>query len=148
MVNRVPSSWSKVVSGVPQGNVLGPILFLIFINDLPNYVECSVKLFAGDTKLYFIANCPIDSNLIQNDIDHMNKWSDCWLLVFNAKKCKVIHYGNSKQHNQYTLKALDVSTLILKKFKMSVIWALPLIQSCHLENTLHTLITRRILLLG
>ena len=64
----------------------GPVLFLILINDLPNYVECYVKLFADDTKLYFTANCPTDCNLIQHDIDQMNKWSDCWLLMFNAKK--------------------------------------------------------------
>ena len=115
MANRVPSSLSKVVSGVPHGSVLGPVIFLIFINDLPSYVECFVGLFADDTKLYFTANCPTDCNVIQHDIDQMNKWSVCWLLMFNAKKCKVINDGNSYSHNQYTLKALDGSTLILEE---------------------------------
>ena len=92
--------------------MLGPVLFLIFINDFPNYVECFVKLLDDDTKSYFTANCPTACNLIQHDMDQMNKWSDCWPLMFNAKKCNVIHYGNSNPHNQYTLKALDGPTLI------------------------------------
>ena len=69
VINEVPSSWSKVVSGVPQGSVLGQVLFLIFINDLPNNVECFVKLFADDTKLCFTANCLTDCNLIQHDMN-------------------------------------------------------------------------------
>ena len=113
MVNRVPSSCSKVQSGVPQGSVLGSVLFHICINDLLNYVKGFVKLFADDTKLYFTANSPSDCSPIQHDLDQMSKWSDCWLPMFNAKKCKVIHYnGNSEPHNQYTLKALDRYTLI------------------------------------
>ena len=114
MVNS-PSSWSNVVSGIPQGSVLGPVLFFIFINDLPNYVECLDEIFGDDTKLYFTANCPTDCNLIQHDIHQMNKLSDCWLFVSNAKKCKVIHYSNSNSHNQYDLKALDGSTSILEE---------------------------------
>ena len=105
VVNRVPSSWCKVVSGMPQRSELGQVVFLIFIADLPIYAERFLKLLADDTKLYFTANSPTDCNLIQHDIDQMNKWSDCWLLMFNAKKC-------SNPHNQYTLKALDGSTSI------------------------------------
>ena len=84
--------------------MFGPVLFLIFICDLPKYVECLVLLFADDTKLCFTANCPTYCNLILYDIDQIIKWSDCWLHMFNAKKCEVIHYGNSNSHNQYTLK--------------------------------------------
>ena len=89
VVNRVPPSLSKVVCGVPKVSVLGPVLLLVFINDLPNYVECFVKLFADDTKLYFTANSSTDCNHFQHDIGEMNKWSDCWLLMLNVKKCKV-----------------------------------------------------------
>ena len=91
MVNGVRSSWLNVVSAVSQGSVLGPVLHLIFINDLSNYVERLDELLADDTKLYFTANCSTDCNHIQHDIDQMNKLSDCWLLVFNALKCNVIH---------------------------------------------------------
>ena len=113
VVNRVCSSWWKVLSGVPQGSVLGPVLFHIFINDLLNDVESFVKLIADYTKLYFTANSPTDCSLIQHDLDQMHKWSDCWF----AKKCKVIHYGNSNPYNQYTFKELDGSTLILKEVR-------------------------------
>ena len=97
VVNRVPSSWSKVVSSVPQGSMLGPVLFLNFINDLPSYVECFVKLFADYTKLYFTANFPM------------------LLVLWSMQRSAVIRYGNSNSHNQYTLKALDGSNSIIKE---------------------------------
>ena len=69
----------------------------------------------NDTKLFFTAKCPTFCNLIQHDIHQMNKWLDCWLLMFYAKKCKVVHYGNSNPQNQYALKALDGSTSIFEE---------------------------------
>ena len=132
------------MSGVPNGSMLGPVLFLIFIIDLPSYVECFVKLFADDTKLCFTVNSPTDCHLIQQDIDQMNRWSDCWLLMFNAKKCKVVHYGNSNSHNQCTLKALVGSTSILEEVQNECDFGI-IFDS---KNTLHRLLTRQILLLG
>jgi hypothetical protein len=69
-----------VTSGIPQGSVLGPILFTIYINDLPDVVQNIVKLFADDTKLYAVVNEEKQQISLQNDIDSLLKWSDRWLL--------------------------------------------------------------------
>ena len=69
LVNGSPSDWSDVISGVPQGSVLGPILFILYINDLPECVNSSIKLFADDTKIYKTVETPTGCQTIQNDID-------------------------------------------------------------------------------
>ena len=100
------SSWSKVISGVPQGSGLGPVLFLCFINDLPNVVDGMVKIFADDTKLYTVSkeeNC----EALQKDLDNLCDWSDKWKLSFNSKKCKVLHVGNNNPHYRYTMTDSD-----------------------------------------
>ena len=87
------SSWSKVTSGIPQGSVLGPLLFVIFINDLPTMVDSDVYLFADDTKIFSIISKPEDKQQLQNDLDVLSKWSDTWLLRFHPDKCKHMHIG-------------------------------------------------------
>ena len=67
VINGKFSHWIRVTSGIPQGSVLGPILFLIFINDLPDVLNCCMKLFADDAKLYMpIINCHGEEILQQN----------------------------------------------------------------------------------
>ncbi|MES9905174.1 MAG: reverse transcriptase family protein [Sedimenticola sp.] len=96
------SQKSPVTSGIPQGSVLGPILFLIFINDLPEIVTSAVKLFADDTKLYREIASANDCELIQEDLNKLSNWTDTWLLRFNAAKCKSMHLGRqNKQHKYY-----------------------------------------------
>ena len=102
-VRRKSSDWADVISGVPQGSVLGPILFVIYINDLPDIVSSLAKLFADDTKLYNIVGKEGGSQTIQGDLNTLEKWSDTWLLRFNAGKCKCMHMGNSNQNVKYTL---------------------------------------------
>ena len=69
--NGSNSKWTDVTSGIPQGNVLGPILFIIYINDLPDVVQNVAKLFAGDTKLYATVNNTNDERKLQGDIDRL-----------------------------------------------------------------------------
>lgn len=88
------SDWRDVISGVPQGSVLGPVLFLVFINDLPDVVKGLVKIFADDTKLYGKAGNQVDHLQMQRDLDSLCDWSDKWKLRFNASKCKVMHLGH------------------------------------------------------
>ena len=93
VLNGEESQWSPVTSGIPQGSVLGPVLFLLYINDLPDVVNNLVKLFADDTKLYAVVNNEDDQTSLQNDIDSLIEWSDTWLLKFNRSKCKHLHLG-------------------------------------------------------
>ena len=84
------------MSGIPQGSVLGPLLFILFINDLPDCLESSVKIFADDLKL--IANLS-DKTVIDNDLKRLEDWERKWLLEFNSDKCKVLHIDlNDNEH--------------------------------------------------
>ena len=99
------SSWAEVLSGVPQGSVLGPILFVLYINDLPDIVKSTAKLFADDTKLYnqVTRDNSEGADQIQHDLETLEKWSDTWLLRFNASKCKCMHMGHENPARCYTL---------------------------------------------
>ena len=94
------SNYSEVLSGIPQGSILGPILFTIFINDLPDSVVSICKIFADDTKIYNTADKHCE---IQNDIDKLLEWSSIWNLHFNAGKCNMLHIGRKNPQCQYTM---------------------------------------------
>ena len=98
VINGCSSVWKNVTSGVPQGSVLGPLLFLAYINDLDNIVISTVKKFADDTKLYREVTSEEDAKGVQNDLDMLFKWSTDWQMLFNAEKCKIMHigFGNAK----------------------------------------------------
>ena len=103
MVKGKASGWSEVSSGVPQGSVLGPLLFLIFINDLPDVVKSSMKIFADDTKVYHTVSTLPDIQELQDDIDALQTWSQNWQLPFNTKKCKLMHLGHRNDAHQYSM---------------------------------------------
>ena len=84
------SDWKHITSGVPQGSILGPILFLIFVNDMPECVSSTAKLFADDTKLYREILKPDDCQRLQDDLNTLSAWSKTWLLRFNESKCVVL----------------------------------------------------------
>ena len=76
-----------VLSGVPQGSVLGPVLFLIFINDLPENIRSSVRLFADDCVLYRNIESPADCQILQDDLNSLAQWEADWQMKFNVAKC-------------------------------------------------------------
>ena len=76
-----------VLSGVPQGSVLGPVLFLIFINDLPENIRLSVRLFADDCVLYRNIESPMDCQILQDDLNSLAQWETDWQMKFNVDKC-------------------------------------------------------------
>ena len=91
LLNGTNSSKLSVDSGVPQGTVLGPTLFLLFINDLPEHVNCNVRLFADDCLLYRKVNNGMDATSLQNDLSNLEKWESNWQMNFNPEKCYTIH---------------------------------------------------------
>ena len=103
VINGKSSKWSDVLSGIPQGSILGPLLFIIYINDLPGVVGSVCKLFADDCKLYRNIESEADMMELQEDIERLCKWSRDWLLGFNIKKCKVISFGNIHFEIEYSL---------------------------------------------
>jgi len=88
------SYWIDILSGVPQGSVLGPLLFLLFVNDLPDWIGSNLKMFADDTKLWRTQRTAMDSEILQKDLDSLLEWSIKWQLRLNPSKCKLMHVGN------------------------------------------------------
>ena len=92
------SDWTNIRTGVPQGSILGPLLFLVFINDIVNDIGSNIRLFADDTSLYIIVDNPLRSaELLNADLEKISLWSNTWLVTFNPAKtesllisCKLI----------------------------------------------------------
>ena len=88
VVNGKCSEWCRVTSGTPEGGLISPILFSMFINDLPDGISSRVLMFADDAKLFRQIACDNDAVALQNDLDHFYKWSKTWMLNLNPTKCK------------------------------------------------------------
>ncbi|MCG7866607.1 MAG: reverse transcriptase family protein, partial [Candidatus Thiodiazotropha taylori] len=110
---------APVISGVPQGTVLGPLLFLIFINDLPQTIQSNVRLFADDCIVYRELNSSYDCEILQQDLHNLENWERTWGMEFHPAKCNVMRVTNSRQPvvKPYTLKghqlAVDASSKYL-----------------------------------
>ena len=103
-VNNSLSNWSNVSSGVPQGSVLGPVLFILYVNELPHLVNSKIKMYADDTKLFGPVTSPVEAQVLQDDLDALTRWSKEWLLQFNVSKCKVMHCGPRNPGLKYFMK--------------------------------------------
>jgi ribonuclease P/MRP protein subunit RPP40 len=97
------SGWNNVDSGVPQGSVLGPVLFLIFINDIDDGLLSHILKFADDTKIFNKVQNEDDHQILQADIASLGSWSSKWQMEFNTTKCKVLLVGRTNQKFQYEL---------------------------------------------
>ena len=97
-INSACSNWAPVLSGVPQGTVLGPLLFLIYINDIVRNIDCTIRLFADDCIVYKEINSITDCKVLQNDLNKLQDWQQTWLMKFNVEKCNVIRITNRKSN--------------------------------------------------
>ena len=111
VLNGSASEWSMVCSGIPQGSVLGPLLFILYINDIDSDIVSRLSKFADDTKLFSEASSTEQALLLQQDLDNLYQWSQDWLMLFNIKKCKVMHLGQNNMHVSYKLGGETLSTV-------------------------------------
>ena len=115
VVDGEVSSWKSVLSGVPQGSVLGPILFLVYINDLEEGVTGKILKFADDTKLFTKTKEIGDKQNLQDDIDKLVKWSEKWQMIFNFGKCKCLHIGPGNTSMTYQMGGTTLSITVKEK---------------------------------
>jgi hypothetical protein len=100
-INSSRSTWTHVHSGVPQGSVLGPLLFLIYVNDMEKTVKSNLSKFADDTKLFKHVSSQEDTYTVQEDLNQLSEWARTWQMSFNTSKCKVLQFGKNNPQNQY-----------------------------------------------
>ena len=87
VINGQSSDSVYILAGVPQGSILGRLLFLIYINDVVKHIGCSIRLFADDTSLYITVDCPLQSaKLLNTDLQTISDWAADWLVTFNSQK--------------------------------------------------------------
>ena len=124
LIRGTASESFEVTSGVPQGSVLGPILFLIFINDLPLEIISPLSLFADDTKIFTRIISEMSktrrrgsngSQVLQRDLNRVMEWANKWKMEFNVDKCKVMHLGRLNPKHTYTMGGKDLTVTSQEK---------------------------------
>jgi len=126
-----------VQSGVPQRTVLGPLMFLLYINDITKDINSPLRLFADDCLLYKVINNGEDTVTLQEDLNKLSQWADTWQLSFNVNKCTVIHCTRSLQPiihdhilNNQILDVSDQHTYLGVLIHKTLSW------SPHISNTI------------
>ena len=99
------SDSKNVISGVPQGTVLGPLLFLLYVNDIPDNIRSTVRLFADDCLVYRTVNNLTDQQILQDDLNKLKQWQNKWQMNFNPSKCYILSISAKKSFKPpvYTL---------------------------------------------
>ena len=118
VVNGAASSKVSVKSGVPQGSVLGPALFLAYINDLPEQLSSRTKLFADDTAVYRLTATARDHNLLQEDLQKLENWEQQWDMAFHPGKCTTLPVTKKRNpaKSEYTLHGHTLETVQEAKY--------------------------------
>jgi len=112
-LNGAQSRFLPVLSGVPQGTVLGPLLFLLYVNDITDGISSEIRLFADDCILYRQIRAHVDCITLQQDIDKLHHWSRTWQMAFNSKKCHTMTISRKRERPtlQYKLGDERLSTV-------------------------------------
>ena len=115
VINGQFSNWRDVLSGVPQGSVLGPLLFVIYINDTDELIGCNILKFADDTKNFREIKSPQDIAQLQEDLVNLAAWSTDWQMLFNVDKCKVMQMGYNNTCPEYFLNGTKMESVSEEK---------------------------------
>ena len=115
ILNDRESNLIDVLSGVPQGSVLGPVLFVISINDINSYVSSKILKFANDTKIVGVFSRPEGVMQLRQDLVDLYRASNDWLMLFNTEKCKVMHLGNKNPCVKYDLGGPQLESILEEK---------------------------------
>jgi len=110
VLNGHQSDWSDVISGVPQGSVLGPILFNIYVSNMPSVVSSRILQFADDVKMFRTIKSFNDFVQLQQDINSLAEWTSKWQLKFNVSKCNWLHLGRQHGFEEYTVGGIVIAS--------------------------------------
>ena len=128
VINGKASQWIEVDSGVPQGSILGPLLFIIFINGIDEGIMSDILKFADDTKIFGKAGTKESVNKLRADLQALLNWSEKWQMKFNTEKCKVMHIGVNNLKEEYfmgckkleeIMEERDLGVIVSSNFKVS-----------------------------
>ena len=111
LINGAKSEWIPVSSGVPQGTLLGPILFNVFIIDIVDNINSEIRLFADDCVCYRQIRSHEDHIALQKDIHHLGDWAQRWNMRFEPSKCKIMHISRKTHHKSHYLYSLQDTAL-------------------------------------
>ena len=135
VVDNTTSDWVSVSSGVPQGSVVGPALFLAYINDLPEQLSSLTRLFADDTAVYRLSASSLHKDQLQHDLQHLESWEKTWEMEFHPKKCTVLPISRSTDPiiNTYRLHGHVLESVSSAKY-LGVTLTKNLTWNSHIDN--------------
>ena len=101
------SAFKPVLSGVPQGSILGPVLFTLYVNDIPAELETLISLYADDTKIYSAITSASSIESLKSDLKKLENWAILMQMKFHPAKCKIMHLGKNNPKANYNMTASD-----------------------------------------
>jgi len=138
----------NVASGVPQGTVLGPLLFLCFINDLPDSVRSQVRLFADDCLLYRTIGNRSDHHVLEEDLQNLHSWAKTWGMKFNSKKCYILSINQKSSHfyslGDEVLKEVTINPYLGVLISNDLKWQAHIQNICKKSNSVLGLLRRNL----
>ncbi len=116
VIDGFTTEWAPVTSGVPQGSVLGPARFIIYINDLDVGLNNRISKFADDTKIGNSVLTEEDRQTLQEDFHKISAWSDGWDVPFNVNKCRVLQVGTRNKKFNYEMRGIKLRSVQCVKY--------------------------------